>query len=49
MNNRAKVGRQFMELMQEYMELQDTEEFDVQQHLMELYENLSNLYRFNKQ
>ena len=49
MNSRAKVGRQFMELMQEYMELQDTDEFDVQQHLMELYENLSNLYRYNKQ
>ena len=48
MNNTAKVGRQFMELMQEYMELQDTDEFDVQQHLMELYENLSNLYHYNK-
>ena len=40
----ACIGRQFMDRMEEYMELQDTPDFDVQQHLMELYEDLSNLY-----
>ena len=40
----ACIGKQFMDRMEEYMELQDTPEFDVQQHLMELYEDLSNLY-----
>ena len=38
------IGKQFMDRMEEYMELQDTPDFDVQQHLMELYEDLSNLY-----
>ena len=43
----ASIGRQFMDRMEEYMELQDTPDFDVQQHLMELYEDLSNLYNDN--
>ena len=43
----AAIGEQFMDRMQEYMELQDTPDFDVQQHLMELYEDLSNLYNDN--
>ena len=45
----ASIGRQFMDRMEEYMELQDTPDFDVQQHLMELYEDLSNLYNDNIQ
>ena len=45
----AAVGCVFMDRMQEYMELQDTPDFDVQQHLMELYEDLSNLYNDNIQ
>ena len=45
----ASVGCVFMDRMQEYMELQDTPDFDVQQHLMELYEDLSNLYNDNIQ
>ena len=43
----AATGKQFMDRMEEYMELQDTPDFDVQQHLMELYEDLSNLYNDN--
>ena len=43
----AMVGVQFMDRMKEYMELQDTPDFDVQQHLMNLYEDLSNLYNDN--
>ena len=43
----ASIGAVFMDRMQEYMELQDTPDFDVQQHLMELYEDLSNLYNDN--
>lgn len=43
----AAIGGQFMDRMKEYMELQDTPDFDVQQHLMELYEDLSNLYNDN--
>ena len=43
----AAIGGQFMDRMQEYMELQGTPDFDVQQHLMELYEDLSNLYNDN--
>ena len=43
----AAIGGQFMDRMEEYMELQDTPDFDVQQHLMELYEDLSNLYNDN--
>ena len=45
----AATGKQFMDRMEEYMELQDTPDFDVQQHLMELYEDLSNLYNDNIQ
>jgi len=45
----AAIGTQFMDRMQEYMELQDDDNFDVQQHLMELYEDLSNLYNDNIQ
>ena len=45
----AATGRQFMDRMEEYMALQDTPDFDVQQHLMELYEDLSNLYNDNIQ
>ena len=45
----AYVGKVFMDRMQEYMELQDTPDFDVQFHLMELYEDLSNLYNDNIQ
>ena len=48
MTKTANVGRQFMEIMKDYMELQDTDDFDVQSHLMELYEDLSNLYNYNK-
>ena len=43
----ASTGKRFMDRMEEYMELQDTPDFDVQQHLMELYEDLSNLYNDN--
>ena len=43
----AAIGEQFMDRMEEYMEVQDTPDFDVQQHLMELYEDLSNLYNDN--
>ena len=43
------IGEDFMEIMEEYMELKDTPDFDVQQHLMELYEDLSNLYNDNIQ
>ena len=43
----ASTGKQFMDRMEEYMELQDTPDFDVQQHLMELYEDLSSLYNDN--
>tara|TARA_R100000081_G_C4749599_1_gene133610 strand:+ start:595 stop:777 length:183 start_codon:yes stop_codon:yes gene_type:complete len=43
----AATGKQFMDRMEEYMEIQDTPDFDVQQHLMELYEDLSNLYNDN--
>ena len=46
--SKAAIGEQFMDRMQEYMKLQDTHDFDVQQHLMELYEDLSNLYNDNK-
>ncbi len=42
------IGAVFMDRMQEYTELQETPDFDVQQHLMELYEDLSNLYNDNK-
>ena len=45
----ASIGVVFMDRMEEYMELQDTPDFDVQQHLMELYEDLSNLYNDNIQ
>lgn len=45
----ACIGRQFMDRMEEYMELQDTPDFDVQQHLMELYQDLSNLYNDNNE
>ena len=45
----AATGKQFMDRMEEYMEIQDTPDFDVQQHLMELYEDLSNLYNDNIQ
>jgi len=45
--DKAMIGDDFMEIMGEYMKLQDTPDFDVQQHLMELYEDLSNLYNDN--
>lgn len=35
---------QFMGIMRDYMELQETAEFDVQQHLMLLYQDLADLY-----
>lgn len=43
----ANVGMQFMEIMGDYMEIQNTDDFDVQVHLMNLYEDLSNLYNDN--
>ena len=49
MINMAAVGGQFMDIMDDYMKLQDTDDFDVQFHLMELYEDLSNLYNDNTQ
>ena len=45
----AAIGAVFMDRMEEYMELQDTPDFDVQQHLMELYEDLSTLYFNNNE
>jgi len=45
--DKAMIGDDFMEIMGEYMELQDTPDFDVQVHLMNLYEDLSNLYNDN--
>jgi len=47
--DKAMIGDDFMEIMGEYMELQATPDFDVQVHLMELYEDLSNLYNDNIQ
>ena len=48
MSDTANVGRQFMEIMQDYMECQKYPNFNVQQGLHDLYEDLANLYHYNK-
>ncbi len=48
MINMAAVGGQFMDIMDDYMKLQDTDDFDVQFHLMDLYTDLSTLYYNNE-
>jgi monomeric isocitrate dehydrogenase len=45
----AATGTQFMDIMQDYMECQESPTFNVQQGLSDLYEDLSNLYNDNIQ
>ena len=40
----ASLGRQFMDIMEDYMERQQDDDFDVSIELEDLYTNLSNLY-----
>lgn len=40
----ATVGVQFMKMMGDYVKLQDTDDFDVQIDLMNLYDDLLSLY-----
>ena len=47
MTKTANVGRQFMEIMKDYMERQDYDSFDVAVEIADLYEDLSNLYYYN--
>ena len=43
----AYVGKQFMDIMEDYMECQEEHGFDPRQGLYDLYEDLSNLYNDN--
>ena len=45
----AAIGTQFMDIMQDYMECQESPTFNVQQGLHDLYTDLSNLYHNNAQ
>ena len=47
MTKTANVGRQFMEIMKDYMERQDYDSFDVAVEIDNLYTDLSNLYYNN--
>jgi len=47
MSDTANVGRQFMDIMQDYMERQDYDSFDVAVEIDNLYTDLSNLYYNN--
>ena len=40
----ACIGRQFMDIMDDYQERQQDDDFDVSTELEDLYTNLSNLY-----
>ena len=40
----ASLGRQFMDIMEDYMERQQDDDFDVSTELEDLYTSLSNLY-----
>ena len=49
MSDTANVVRQFMELMKQYQDSQETcESFEGKYELYDLYEDLSNLYIYNK-
>ena len=48
MTKTANVGRQFMEIMQDYMECQDFDGFDVAVEIYNLYTDLANLYNYNE-
>lgn len=45
----AAIGTQFMDIMKDYMECQESPNFNVQQGLHDLYEDLSNLYNDNNE
>ena len=47
MTKTANVGRQFMEIMKDYMERQEYDSFDVAVEIDDLYTDLSNLYYNN--
>ena len=40
----ASLGRQFMDIMEDYMARQQDDDFDVSTELEDLYTSLSNLY-----
>ena len=43
----AAIGKQFMDIMQDYMKRQDDPDFDVAVEMDDLYTDLSNLYYNN--
>lgn len=43
----ASIGKQFTDIMEDYMECQEEHGFDPRQGLYDLYEDLSNLYNEN--
>jgi|TARA_R100000030_G_scaffold92794_1_gene78550 hypothetical protein len=45
----ASIGRQFMDIMEDYMARQDEDIFDVAVEIDDLYKDLSNLYFNNAQ
>ena len=47
MTKTANIGRQFMEIMKDYMARQDDDSFDVAVEIDDLYTDLSNLYYNN--
>jgi len=46
-NTTSHVGKQFMEIMDDYMARQDDPDFDVAVEIDDLYTSLSNLYYNN--